>query len=191
MIFSQTPLRISFAGGVRAIRFCKDHSVNVERLKIEQREVRSLEGRLRLYFTGKTRSADKTLSEQREKTADRSAELDSIKALAEALRGRLESSGHETLGESLHQNRELKRKLASGISSPDIEQMYASARQGGAIGGKLCGAGGGGFLLLYYPPDAHDSLSDSMQEYHEMPFRFARDGSKLNQAPTRCEFCSR
>jgi hypothetical protein len=31
--------------------------------------------------------------------------------------------------------------------------MYALARQAGAIGGKIAGAGGGGFLLLFVEPD--------------------------------------
>ena len=36
--------------------------------------------------------------------------------------------------------------------------MYAAAKESGAVGGKLLGAGGGGFLLLFAPPDRHAGL---------------------------------
>jgi D-glycero-alpha-D-manno-heptose-7-phosphate kinase len=35
------------------------------------------------------------------------------------------------------------------MSSGHIDEMYELARNHGALGGKLIGAGGGGFLLLY------------------------------------------
>jgi D-glycero-alpha-D-manno-heptose-7-phosphate kinase len=41
-----------------------------------------------------------------------------------------------------------KRKFASGITNPQIDQLYEIARANGAIGGKLLGAGGGGYILF-------------------------------------------
>jgi D-glycero-alpha-D-manno-heptose-7-phosphate kinase len=42
-----------------------------------------------------------------------------------------------------------ERGLSAFESNPDIDACYDLARQNGAVGGKLIGAGGGGFLMLY------------------------------------------
>ena len=41
--------------------------------------------------------------------------------------------------------------MAEGITNPDIEKMYQTAINAGAIGGKITGAGGGGFMFFYCP----------------------------------------
>ena len=95
------------------------------------------------------------------------------------LRPALERGEYDRLGELLHMNWELKRKLASGISDSAIDDMYASARAHGALGGKICGAGGGGFLLVYCPIERQERLEKGMRDYRPMPFRLERDGSKV------------
>jgi D-glycero-alpha-D-manno-heptose-7-phosphate kinase len=55
------------------------------------------------------------------------------------------------LAEVLHEGWHTKRRLASGIATPEIDELYEDALALGATGGKLLGAGGGGFLLLLVP----------------------------------------
>ena len=52
------------------------------------------------------------------------------------------------IGEMLHTTWEYKRSLSGKVSNPMIDDIYSRARQAGAVGGKLLGAGGGGFMLL-------------------------------------------
>jgi D-glycero-alpha-D-manno-heptose-7-phosphate kinase len=170
---------IAAYGGMRTFRFCKDDSVVVEPLRLDASDLREIGSRLHLYFTGRTRKADAILSEQRARTGDRLAELDGIKALALELRPALEDRRFDWLGETLHANWELKRRLASGISDAAIEQMYEQARAHGALGGKICGAGGGGFLLVYCPLASRESLAHGMRSHRELPFALERDGSKV------------
>jgi D-glycero-alpha-D-manno-heptose-7-phosphate kinase len=170
---------IAAYGGLRAFRFRTDERVDVEELDVDREHVRQLGTCLRLYFTGKTRKADKILSEQKQQTGDRLAELDGIKELAEQLKPELEAGKLDRLGEVLHANWELKRKLAAGISLPEIEEMYERARAHGALGGKISGAGGGGFLLTYCPPEHHTRLAEGMRDYRFLPFQLERDGSKV------------
>ena len=54
-------------------------------------------------------------------------------------------------GGLLDESWQLKRKLAAGVTSADIDRWYAMAQELGAYGGKIAGAGGGGFLLLCVP----------------------------------------
>jgi D-glycero-alpha-D-manno-heptose-7-phosphate kinase len=170
---------IAAYGGLRSFRFRRDESVEVRRLPLAPRSLRELDARLHLLFTGRTRKADVILSEQKAKTGDRSAELDGIKQLAEELVPSLEAGDFDRLGAMLHQNWELKRKLASGISDGAIDEMYARARTHGALGGKICGAGGGGFLLVYCPLERQERLEKGMRDYRAMPFRLEPDGSKV------------
>jgi D-glycero-alpha-D-manno-heptose-7-phosphate kinase len=170
---------IAAYGGIRSFRFLRDERVEVKQLAITPKQRRDLDGRLHLFYTGRTRKADVILSEQKAKTADRTRELDGIKALALELEPALERGEYDRLGELLHVNWELKRKLASGISDAPIDAMYASARAHGALGGKICGAGGGGFLLVYCPVERQERLEKGMADYRAMPFRLEPSGSKV------------
>ena len=170
---------IAAYGGMRSFRFLRDERVEVKPLAISPKQRRDLDSRLHLFYTGRTRKADVILSEQKARTADRTRELDGIKELALELEPALERGEYDRLGELLHVNWELKRKLASGISDAPIDAMYASARAHGALGGKICGAGGGGFLLVYCPVERQERLEKGMADYRAMPFRLEASGSKV------------
>ena len=57
--------------------------------------------------------------------------------------------------------------------------MYAAARQAGAIGGKITGAGGGGFLLLYVEPDRRESVRQALAKLLHVPFDLDHAGSQI------------
>jgi D-glycero-alpha-D-manno-heptose-7-phosphate kinase len=42
--------------------------------------------------------------------------------------------------------------------------MYEAAREAGALGGKLLGAGGGGFVAFYCPTDKQHEVRAALQE---------------------------
>jgi D-glycero-alpha-D-manno-heptose-7-phosphate kinase len=170
---------IAAYGGLRSFRFRRDESVESERLSLSPKQLRELDARLHLFFTGRTRQAEVILKEQKANTRDKFPELDAIKELAIELKPALERGEYDLLGELLHANWELKRKLASGISDTALDSMYARARRHGALGGKICGAGGGGFLLVYCPVERQERLQKGMSDYRAMHFRLESDGSKV------------
>ena len=79
----------------------------------------------------------------------------------------------------LEQKKYLKKKLADGISNPDIEAWYECAVNRGAIGGKLLGAGAGGFLLFFVPPHRQNAVRDALPGLRQIPFGFERHGSRI------------
>ncbi len=170
---------IAAYGGLRWFRFGSDGNVECGRLNVPAQRLRELSERLHLFFTGRTRKADAILGEQKANTGNRLKQLDGIRELALELKRALETGDSDRLGTIMHVNWELKRQLASGISDPAIEEMYALARGHGALGGKICGAGGGGFLLTYCPLDRQDTLMEGMAGYRRMPFALEPDGSKV------------
>jgi D-glycero-alpha-D-manno-heptose-7-phosphate kinase len=83
-----------------------------------------------------------------------------------------------TFGDLLHESWMVKRQL-SGATSADIDRWYDRARDAGAIGGKILGAGGGGFLLLFAEPDAHAAVTHAVAPLEPVPFGFEPQGSKV------------
>ena len=75
------------------------------------------------------------------------------------LLGRLDDFG-PLLDEAWH----AKKEFSSKISDAQIDELYALAKQNGAIGGKLLGAGGGGFLLLFCEFDKRHRLARNLEE---------------------------
>ncbi len=65
------------------------------------------------------------------------------------------------------------------VDDPRIDRWYEKARQAGALGGKLLGAGNGGFLLLYCEPHLQDRVREQLHDMTELPFRFEAQGSSI------------
>ncbi len=53
--------------------------------------------------------------------------------------------------------------MAKKISTPSIDEMYEAACKGGALGGKILGAGGGGYLLIYAPFNRKHIVAEELQ----------------------------
>jgi D-glycero-alpha-D-manno-heptose-7-phosphate kinase len=78
-------------------------------------------------------------------------------------------------GALLHESWQLKRGLAQGVSSTEIDCWYQIARDRGAYGGKIAGAGGGGFFLFCVPPDHRADVSLGLREAGLVPLPFTFD----------------
>lgn len=170
---------IAAYGDLRKFTFKKDETVVVQRLDISLEARRILNANLMLFFTNRTRSSVKILSEQRHNIPNRVDILRQMKKQVSELEQNILRGDYDRLGNSLHTGWLLKKTLANSISDPELEVMYQQALDAGAIGGKIAGAGGGGFLLLYCPPEHQEKLRKALSGYPEMPFRLERDGTKV------------
>ena len=110
---------------------------------------RTLNKKLLLFYTGTTRISSSILKEQGQNTPKNMGYLDEMVDLSRKLLKKLQANDLHGFGEILHEGWVLKKKLASGITSSEIDGYYEKALKAGAVGGKLLGAGGGGFLLFY------------------------------------------
>ncbi len=167
-------------GGLRFHRFGPD-GVSSEAVLPDgaagEQLARRLGEHLLIFFTGITRQAASVLAEQR---ANIEAQRPLLRAMArQAREGRqaLVDGRLDDLGELLHEGWLLKRRLASKVTNPDIDAMYAAARGAGAIGGKISGAGGGGFLLLYARPQDHQAVRAALHPLSELAFNLEPEGS--------------
>ena len=67
-------------------------------------------------------------------------------------------------GALLHQEWEPKKKISSKISGTQLGALYDTAREHGALGGKVTGAGGGGYTLLYCRPGRRHIVAEKLKE---------------------------
>lgn len=168
-------------GGLNFYRFRKDGSVDVEPVIMGREKFQTLERRLMMFYTGGLRAANEILREQVRNVADsRIREENQLRicGLAKELYLQLQNGNIDAMGEILHENWMLKKTLASGISNPEIDRCYETARANGAVGGKLLGAGGGGFLLFYVPEEKQERVRRAL-ELPRLPILFDRPGSSV------------
>jgi len=109
---------------------------------------------------------------------DKAAELCQMRLLVDKAVDVLTGSGSlSAFGELLHQTWLLKRGLADDVTNSEVDDLYKLARDHGALGGKLLGAGSRGFMLFFVPPDKQPALKKMMKRFLWVPFRFEWEGS--------------
>jgi len=70
----------------------------------------------------------------------------------------------DALGGLLRQAFEAKKRMNPHIADgTPIERLLDLAREAGAAGGKICGAGGGGYLLLACRPEHQPAVREALQ----------------------------
>lgn len=174
---------ISAYGGLTQFRYHTSGEVEVTPLNVSQETLYNLEDNLLLFFTGYTRSASSILKEQdvKSKEQDKSMiqNLHNVKDMGLQIRDMLERGDLVGFAETMNIHWENKKKRSGGMSNPKIDEWYNLARENGAIGGKLIGAGGGGFLMFY--ADNKVKLRHVMLEagLTEVRFRFDFEGAKV------------
>jgi D-glycero-alpha-D-manno-heptose-7-phosphate kinase len=169
-------------GGLMQLHFATSGVVTVNPLPLLPVRQAALNQRLMLFYTGIQRSAHEILEEQIEKTKTGVLQTDLSELNALVKQGiDILVSGRDlnNFGELLHDGWEIKKKLSSAISNKYIDEAYQAARQAGAIGGKLLGAGGGGFLLLYAEPYNQQSVTDALIKLKMVNFRLESMGSRI------------
>ncbi|MEW5734309.1 MAG: GHMP kinase [Thermodesulfobacteriota bacterium] len=168
-------------GGINEFVFNPDDSVTRIPVQLEGRMFRKISSSLLLYFTGLTRSADVILREQsgNYQKEDKTASMREMVAMVAPFRQAMEQGDLTVMGSLLDLAWQKKQAMASGISNEHIRHMYQTAKQAGALGGKVAGAGGGGFLMLLTPRDRQADLFAAMDGFRELPFMLEPSGSRV------------
>jgi D-glycero-alpha-D-manno-heptose-7-phosphate kinase len=169
-------------GGFNFIEFMpRRGGVRVEPIICPEQTLERLHRSLMLFYTGRQRAASEVLGEQREAIVDGSATaaLLGMRDLAYELREVLGQGEVELIGALLDRNWELKRSLVSGLSDAQVDSWYDNAREAGASGGKLLGAGAGGFLLILAAAERQEKVRTVLKDLREVPFHFAARGTHI------------
>lgn len=167
-------------GGFHRYDFNPDDTVRVGDPAISDTRLHELEDHLMLFYLGAERSADSILRAQEQRTRTNESTLRTMRQMVDHAEAILAGTGPlGEFGDLLHESWQLKKSLSVGISTPQIDLAYATARAAGARGGKLLGAGGRGFLCLCTEPDRQPSVRSALRDLAEVRFRFSSKGSRI------------
>ncbi|MDB2524204.1 hypothetical protein N9X35_02870 [Amylibacter sp.] len=168
-------------GGFNIFKFNPDGNVTISRIQLGDYERHKLQSWMMVFYTGGTRSASKILAEQTENASKKNHRnsLDEMVKLVEPFSDALIKANISEAGLMLDTNWRLKRTLASGVSSNEIDEIYEAASINGAVGGKLLGAGAGGFMLFLVPPERHNDVSHALRHLKQVFWNFDILGSSV------------
>lgn len=168
-------------GGLNFFRFNPGGGVTVEPVRAHNRFLDDLFDHILMFWTGIQRDASSVLSEQKQNIPAKLEFLKQMRTHAHQMQDLATSGPFEPVafGRILDESWRLKRQLASSISSSQIDTHYERARQAGAEGGKICGAGNGGFLLFIVKPEKQAAVRQAMGKLREVAVRFEVHGSRV------------
>src|SRR5579863_2276398 len=142
-------------GGVNYMEFYKEDRVIVNPLRVKPHYLFELENNLLLYYTATSRESARIIEGQSRNVVDNNEKsieaMHQLKNQAQFMKEALLKGRIHEIGEILDFGFRQKQKMAEGISNAFIDDIYDKARQAGATGGKISGAGGGGFMTFYCP----------------------------------------
>jgi D-glycero-alpha-D-manno-heptose-7-phosphate kinase len=156
-------------GGFNFMEFYKDDKVIVNPLRIKRKYITELQNNLVLFYTGTSRNSSDIIKLQSENIETKETDaLDathklkeqSIKMKEAILTGQLDQ-----IGQILHSSWEHKKRMAKGISNPEIESIYKVAMDAGSNGGKISGAGGGGYIFFYCPGNTRFKVIQALKTF--------------------------
>lgn len=169
-------------GGLSFYEFNQDDSVTVSPVVMPRSKKLELARNIIMFYTGVTRSASAILADQAQAMVSNQAKIQNMKRMVELthiLCDALRQGNIQSFGEILHENWELKKTMAQGVSNAAIDGAYEAARRAGATGGKILGAGAGGFLIFYAPEDRHEAIESALMPMKRIDFAFEDAGSQI------------
>lgn len=167
-------------GGFNKITFCRSGDIRVSPVILPTGRTHELESHLMLFYTGIVRTASRVARHYVTELESKRRQLRILKDMVdESLHLLSGDASIDGFGELLDEAWRMKRTLGPGITTEDVDDYYARAKEAGALGGKVTGAGGGGFLLLFVPPARQPEVLDALPELLHVPFRFESTGSQI------------
>ncbi len=165
-------------GGVNFIEFLKS-AVVVNPLRVRPDVLHELQYLCLLCYTGKTRMSDGIIRDQmegyREQRTGVTEAMDELKRIAVDMKAALLQGRLRDFGALLHDGWEAKKKMAGRISNPTLDELYTVAREHGALGGKVTGAGGGGYMLFICEFDRKHIIAEKLEQMGGQIVEFAFD----------------
>ena len=129
-------------------------------------DLERLAGSLVVAYTGQSHfSAEQNWQVVRRRLDGEAEARELFEGIAETARRlsrALEEGDLAEVGRLMSEEWGRRRRLAEGVSTPEIEALLERARAAGAWGGKACGAGGGGSIAVLCPPERRPAVEEAL-----------------------------
>lgn len=167
-------------GGFNHVNFMSNGEILVQPVTVGRNRLQHLNDHLMLFYTGIMRTASEVAGSYVTDLSKKHHQLGMMKELVdEGLNILVNHQDLTEFGKLLHEGWQIKRGLGAKVSNPQVDELYDIARNAGAVGGKLIGAGGGGFLLLFVAPEKQIDVRKRLQKLIHVPFKFEFAGSQI------------
>ena len=169
-------------GGMNFMEFAKGNQVNITPVEILPTTLNELENKLLLYNTDTSRVSAEIIKNQTEQIKQHRATsiqaMDSLKEQAYLMKYALTNDNLDKIAVILDQGWENKKQLATGITTSQLDKIYEAAKNAGATGGKISGAGGGGFFFFYCPNGTQEQVKHALSNFggRVRNYQFTKDG---------------
>jgi D-glycero-alpha-D-manno-heptose-7-phosphate kinase len=173
--------RPALYGGVSAVEL---GVAGIRRVALPVNPV-ELESRLVLAYTGATRNSGINNWDVTKRHIDGDRDVQrrfaTIRDIALEMRHALEAADWMAVGRLVAAEWENRKHLAPGVTTPEIDGMLHAAREAGAVGGKVCGAGGGGCLFCLGAPADVPAIRAALASRGArlLDFTIERDGLRV------------
>ncbi len=139
-------------GGLNFIDVTQYPHASVSQIQIPNAIWWELERRLVLIYLGKSHHSSQThemVIRDMENAGSDNVHLQELRTTAPRSRDAVYAGNFQSLGEAMIDNNEVQRRLHPALISPDADRVFEIAKEHGAIGWKVNGAGGeGGSLTI-------------------------------------------
>ena len=168
-------------GGINFMEFAQNE-VTVSPVEIELATITTLENNLVLYNTATSRVSAEIIKDQTQNiTSKRSASveaIDSIKEQAFLMQAVLTNGNTDGIAAILDAGWQNKKQLATAITNTQLDEVYDAAKNAGASGGKISGAGGGGFFFFYCPDGTKENVITALNNFggNVREYQFTNNG---------------
>lgn len=160
--------------------------------KLPEYLIKELNERILLFYSGHSRNSGinnwalfKSMIDQQGGVREK---FEKITAITAQLEKAFEAGRFTEVGQTIHEEWEVRKTLADGITTPEIDRAFKQAKKLAPVSGKVCGAGGGGCFFVYLPIDAgkeRDELRAQIQTLfteqgiQSLPFQGVRQGLEV------------
>ena len=168
-------------GGLNRIEFNSDGSYDVAPIVISAANKERLHSSMMLFFTGFSRYSTDIAVKKIANFGNKERELRQLHFFCdEAVKILQRCDGLVSdLGALMHDAWMLKRELADGVTTKEVDEIYQAGLDAGAIGGKILGAGGGGFMLFLVDPKNQKAVREKLKNLIQVKFDLDSGGSKI------------
>ena len=170
-------------GGFNFMEFNKENVI-VNPLRIRNRYEDELAHNLVLYYTDTSHVSAEIIEEQQKNVRAKNSQsieaMHKLKEQAVQMKEALLRGNIDRIGEILDFGWRYKKQMASSITNPRIDGIYNAAKEAGASGGKISGAGGGGFMFFYCPGVTRYAVVEALQQFggKAKRYEFVNEGLK-------------
>ncbi|NWF93025.1 MAG: galactokinase [Syntrophaceae bacterium] len=171
-------------GGLTVLEIERDGNVKVREAEVRDEIIGDLNRNLLMFYTHIQRNANEILSEQskgaKEEKKNVVESMHFIKDLGYKVLEAVESGNITRIGPLFDEHWQYKKRISTKMSNPYFDKIYEIAKENGALGGKISGAGGGGFFL-FYVEEKQTKFREKMKSLglREMKYRFDFEGTKV------------